>query len=94
MSLVGVGVQEVRWEGSGWNNRSPNIVRVIESRRLRGRSTLGSNDHPFNTIEYNTGCASHVARVEEGRNAFKILTGKPDFKSRFQALQRTSSLKK
>ena len=37
--------------------RSPNIVRVIKSRRLRG--------------------AGHVARMEEGRSAFKILTGKP-----------------
>ena len=37
--------------------RSPNIVRVIKSRRLRW--------------------AGHVARMEEGRNAFKILTGKP-----------------
>ena len=23
------------------------------------------------------GCAEHVARMEEGRSAFKILTGKP-----------------
>ena len=37
--------------------RSPNIVRVIESRRLKW--------------------AGHVARMEEGRSAFKILTGKP-----------------
>ena len=37
-------------------NRSPNIVRVIKSRRLRW--------------------AGHVARMEEGRSAFKILTGK------------------
>ena len=37
--------------------RSPNIVRVIKSRRLRW--------------------AGHVARMEEDRNAFKILTGKP-----------------
>ena len=37
--------------------RSPNIVRVIRSRRLRW--------------------AGHVARMEEGRNALKILTGKP-----------------
>ena len=37
--------------------RSPNIVRVIKSRRLRG--------------------TGHVARMEEGRSAFKILTGKP-----------------
>ena len=37
--------------------RSPDIVRVIKSRRLRW--------------------ASHVARVEEDRNAFKILTDKP-----------------
>ena len=37
--------------------RSPNIVRVIKSRRLRW--------------------AGHLARMEEGRSAFKILTGKP-----------------
>ena len=37
--------------------RSPNIVRVIKSRRLSW--------------------AGHVARMEEGRSAFKILTGKP-----------------
>ena len=37
--------------------RSPNIVRVIKSRRLRW--------------------AGHVARMEEDRRAFKILTGKP-----------------
>ena len=37
--------------------RSPNIVRVIKSRRLRW--------------------AGHVTRIEEGGNAFKILTGKP-----------------
>ena len=37
--------------------RSPNIVRVIKSRRLRW--------------------VGHVARMEEGRSAFKILTGKP-----------------
>ena len=37
--------------------RSPNIVRVIRSRRLRW--------------------AGHVARIEEGRSAFKICTGKP-----------------
>jgi hypothetical protein len=36
--------------------RSPNIVRLIISRRLRW--------------------AGHVARMEEGRSAFKILTGK------------------
>ena len=36
--------------------RSPNIVRVIKSRRLRW--------------------AGHVARMEEGRRAFKILKGK------------------
>ena len=34
---------------------SPNIIRVIKSRRLRW--------------------ADHVARMEEGRSAFKILTG-------------------
>ena len=37
--------------------RSPNIVRVIKSRRLRW--------------------AEHIARMEEGRSAFKISTGKP-----------------
>jgi hypothetical protein len=37
--------------------RSPNIVRVIKSRRLRW--------------------AGHVARMEEGRSVFNILTGKP-----------------
>ena len=37
--------------------RSPNVVRVIKSRRLR--------------------LAGHVARMEEDRSAFKILTGKP-----------------
>ena len=37
--------------------RSPNIVRVMKSRRLRW--------------------AGHVARMEEGRSASKILTGKP-----------------
>ena len=36
--------------------RSPNIIRVIRSRRLRW--------------------AGHVSRMEEGRNAFKILTDK------------------
>ena len=36
---------------------SPNILRVIKSRRLRW--------------------AGHVARMEEGRSAFKILSGKP-----------------
>ena len=37
--------------------RSPNVVRVIKSRRLRW--------------------AGHVARMEKGRSAFKIVTGKP-----------------
>ena len=37
--------------------RSPNLVRVIKSRRLKW--------------------VGHVARMEEGRSAFKILTGKP-----------------
>ena len=37
--------------------RSPNIISVIKSRRLRW--------------------VGHVARMEEGRSAFKILTGKP-----------------
>ena len=49
--------------GGGFHNeelhsscRSPNIVRVIKSRRLRW--------------------AGYVARMEEGRSAFKLLTGK------------------
>ena len=37
--------------------RSPNIVRVIKSKRLRW--------------------AGHVARMEKGKSAFKMLTGKP-----------------
>ena len=37
--------------------RSPNIVRVIKSRRLRW--------------------AGHIAKMEEGWSAFRILTGKP-----------------
>ena len=37
--------------------RSPDIVMVINSRRLKW--------------------AGHIARMEEGRSAFKILTGKP-----------------
>ena len=37
--------------------RSPSIVRLIKSRRLRW--------------------AGHLARMEEGRCAFKILTGNP-----------------
>ena len=45
----------------GFFYRSPNIVRVIKSRRLKW--------------------AGHVARMEEGRSAFKILTGKPTGKS-------------
>ena len=44
--------------------RSPNIVRVIKSRRLRW--------------------AGHVARMEEGRSAFRILTGKPTGKRPFE----------
>jgi hypothetical protein len=36
---------------------NPNVVKVINSRRLRW--------------------TAHVARMEEGRSAFKILTGKP-----------------
>ena len=44
--------------------RSPNIVRVIKSRRLRW--------------------AGHVARMEENRRAFKILTGKPTGKRHFR----------
>ena len=54
-------------ENGGWRRlhneeihslyRSPNIVRVIKSRRLRW--------------------AGHVARMGEGRGAFKVFTGKP-----------------
>ena len=43
--------------------RSPNIIRLLKSRRLRW--------------------AGHVARMEEGRSAFEILTGKPTGKIPF-----------
>ena len=43
--------------------RSPNIVRVIKSRRLSW--------------------AGHVARMEEGRSAFKILTGRLHLQERY-----------
>ena len=43
--------------------RSPNIVTVIKSRRLRW--------------------AGHIARVEEARSDFKILTGKATGKRSF-----------
>ena len=48
--------------------RSPNIVRVIKSRKLRW--------------------AGHVARMEEGRSGFKILTGKPTGKKSLGRPQR------
>ena len=47
---------------------SPNIVRVIKSRRLRW--------------------AGHVARMEEDRRAFKILTGKATGKRSLQRPRR------
>jgi hypothetical protein len=37
---------------------SPNIIRVIKSRRMR--------------------CAGHVARMEEKRDAYRILVGRPE----------------
>jgi hypothetical protein len=39
---------------------SPNIVRVIKSRRMR--------------------CAGHVARMGEGRGAYRVLVGRPEGK--------------
>ena len=48
--------------------RSPNLVRVIKSRKLRW--------------------AGHVCRMEEGRSAFKILTGKPTGKRPLGRLRR------
>ena len=48
--------------------RSPNIVKVIKSRRLRW--------------------AGHVVRMEEGRSAFKILTGTPTGKRPLRRLRR------
>ena len=48
--------------------RSPNVVRVIKSRRLRW--------------------AGHVARMEEVRSAFKILTGTSTGKRRLGRLRR------
>ena len=50
--------------------RSPNIVRVIKSRRLRW--------------------AGDVARMEEGRCAFKVLTGKPTGKTHLGRARRRS----
>ena len=51
-----IGMRMESGEGSTMSlHRSPNIVRVIKSRRLR--------------------YAGHVARVEETRTSFKILTG-------------------
>ena len=56
-------------EGSTMSlHRSPNIVRVIKSRRLR--------------------YAGHVARVEEPRTSFKILTGIPTGKKPLGRLTR------
>ena len=60
-----MGPTELRMgSGEGFTNeelhnlyRSPNIVRVIKSRRLRW--------------------AGHVARMQEGRTPFTILTGTP-----------------
>jgi hypothetical protein len=46
--------------------RSPNIVRVIKSRRLR--------------------LADHVARMEEGRSAFKMLIATPAGKRSLERL--------
>ena len=46
--------------------RSPNIARVIKSKRLRW--------------------AGHVARMEEDKSAFKILTGIPTGKRPFEDL--------
>jgi acyl-coenzyme A synthetase/AMP-(fatty) acid ligase len=73
-----LGVQEVRWEGGGtkpvgeytWRKlhneelhdvySSPNIIRMIKSRRMRW--------------------AEHVARMEEKRNAYRLLVRKPEGK--------------
>ena len=52
--------------------RSPNIFRVIKSRRLRW--------------------AGHVARIEEGRSDFKILTGKPTGKRAVGRLRRRGGI--
>ena len=49
-------VYTVAWNSRGSVSNSPNIVRVIKSRRLRW--------------------AGHVARMDEGRSAFEMLTGK------------------
>ena len=48
--------------------RSPNVVRVIKSRRQR--------------------LAGHVARMEDGRSAFKILTDTPTGKRLLEKLKR------
>ena len=48
--------------------RSPNIVRIIKSRRLRW--------------------TGHVVRMEEGKNAFKILISKPTCKRSLESPRR------
>ena len=51
--------------------RSPNIVRVITSSRLRW--------------------TGHAARIGEGRNAFKVLTGEP---ARLRSLEKSMHRRK
>ena len=67
-------------------NRSPNIVRVIKSRRWvgniarmeKGRSAIKILTGNLNKIKSRRlRWAGHIARMEEGRSALKILTGKP-----------------
>ena len=54
------GVERLHNEKINILYHSPNIVRMIKSRRFKW--------------------AGHVAKMEEGRSAFKILTGKPSGK--------------
>jgi hypothetical protein len=60
-----VGLEEVRWEGEGFQTAdslysSPNIVRIIKSRRMRW--------------------AGDVARMGEGRGFYMVLVGRPEGK--------------
>ena len=64
--------------------RSPNVVRVIKSKRLRWAIHVARKEECRSTLKIVTakptgkrlGWAIHVARMEECRNTFKIVTSK------------------